>query len=157
MTKRILFMLMATACLMLALHAPAFAVPPTELLRVEQNTPFQSMCCISYREKVTLTEPSAIAPVIVTWSTDYQATSLYVASVSVNGGPCLAQGSVLLNPFGAGNGSGPFDSHLFQWVIQPSDGLIAGKNTFLLCGGSFSDPNGVLMLGFNTLSARISK
>jgi len=157
MARKMMLLFLAIACLMLAVETPAFAVPPTELLRVEQNTPFQSMCCISYREKVTLTEPSVIAPVIVTWSTDYQATSMYVASVSVNGGPCLKQGSVLLNPFGAGNGSGPFDSHMFQWVIQPSDGLVTGKNTFLLCGGSFTDPNGVLMLGFNTLSARLSK
>ena len=53
--------------------------------------------------------------------------------------------------------AGPFDSHMFQWVIMPSDGLVKGKNTFLLCGGSFSMPNGIIMLGFNTLSARLSK
>lgn len=157
MTQRVMFLFLATACLVMAVQMPAFAVPPGELLRVQQNTPFQGMCCFSMREKVSVTEPSVIAPVIVTWSTDYQATREFVVSVSVNGGPCLAAGPVVLDPFGTGNGSGPFDGHMFQWVIMPSDGLVTGKNTFLLCGGSFSFPDGVLMLGFNTLSARLSK
>jgi hypothetical protein len=154
--KAILFFLLL-AGLMLAVQTPAFAVPPSELLRVEQNTPFQGMCCISFREKVSLTEPSVVAPVIVTFSTDYQATREFVVAVSVNGGPCNAVGPVILDPFGKGDGSGPFDAHMFQWVIMPGEGLVRGKNTFTLCGGSFSFPDGVLMLGFNTLSARLSK
>jgi hypothetical protein len=155
-SKAILFFLILTG-LMLAMQGPAFAVPPTELLRVEQNTPFQGMCCFSMREKVSLSEPSQISPVIVTFSTDYQATREFVVAVSVNGGACNAVGPVILDPFGKGDGSGPFDAHMFQWVIMPSDGLVPGQNTFTLCGGSFSFPDGVLMLGFNTLSARLSK
>jgi len=155
--QRSFFLFLALAAAILAIRTPAFAVPPAQLLRVEQNTPFQGMCCFSWREKVSVTEPATIVPVIVTFSTDYQATTEFVVSVAVNDGPCITQGPVVFDPFGTGDGSGPFDAHTFQWVILPGQGLVKGKNTFLLCGGSFSQPNGVLMLGFNTLSVRLSK
>jgi len=143
--------------LAIMLTPPASAVTKKELLRVEHNQAFQGLCCFSWSESVTVTEPSTVAPVIVTWSTDYQATGAFLIALSVNGGPCRFFGPGSIQPFGKGDGSGFFDSHYFQWLISPSDGLHKGINTFTLCGGAASSPAAVILLGFNTLSVRTSK
>ena len=144
-------------CLALMLTPAASAVTNKELLRVEHNQAFQGLCCFSWSESVAVSEPSTVAPVIVTWSTDYQATGSFLVALSVNGGPCRFLGPAWINPFGRGDGGGFFESHYIQWLISPSDGLHKGINTFTLCGGAASSPPAVIVLGFNTLSVRTSK
>ena len=151
---------MVIACLAMMVTTKASAVTPKEVLRVERNSPFQGLCCFSWLEKVSVTEPDKIVPVIVTWSTDYQSTGDFFAGISVNGGPCKFLGSGSLEKFtttGRADGSGQFESRTLQWLVLPSDGLVTGSNTFSLCGGAASSPTAIIMLGFNTLSVRISK
>src|SRR5437764_196807 len=84
--------------LVLTLLTPASAVSKGELLRVQQNQPFQGACCFSWLEKVSVNEPSTVAPVVVTWSTDYQASGFFFAGISLNGGVCQFYGSEVLAP-----------------------------------------------------------
>jgi hypothetical protein len=135
----------------------ASAVTPKELLRVEHNQAFEGLCCFSWLETVQVTEPSTVVPVIVTWSTDYQATGVFLVTLSVNGGPCRFFGPGSIQPFGRGDGSGPFESRYLQWLISPRDGLVPGNNKFTLCGGAASSPTAVILLGFNTLTVRSTK
>jgi hypothetical protein len=150
-------LLAALAICLAALTPLASAVTKSELLRVEHNQAFQGPCCFSWLEQVSVHEPSAVTPVIVTFSTDYQATAPVVVGLSVNGKPCQFFGSASLQPFGKGDGSGDFDSHLFQWLILPGDGLVPGNNTFQLCGGGTISQNAIMFLGFNTMAVRTSK
>ena len=135
----------------------ASAVTNKEFLRVEHNQAFQGLCCFSWLESVSATEPPTVVPVIVVWSTDYQATGAFLVTLSVNGGPCHFFGPGSIQPFGRGDGGGFFDSYYFQWLISPSDGLHKGTNTFTLCGGAASSPTAVIILGFNSLSVRTAK
>jgi len=144
----------AVAAVGVLLVPTASAVSPTELLRVEQNQSFQGACCFSWLEKVKITEPASVVPVVVTLSTDYQATGFFFIGISLNGGICQFYGSSVLAPTSSFDNF--FDSQTHQWVIMPGDGLVPGKNTFTLCGGGFS-PTDIVTLGFNTLSVRISK
>ncbi len=149
------FGLAVIACLVLALQTPSFAVSKNELLRVQQNQSFQGLCCFSWLEKVSVTEPATVVPVIVTWSTNYQATGYFSAGLSLNGGPCLAFGSEVLAPTDSFDNF--FDSQTLEKVILPGDGLVPGKNTFTLCGGAFFSAADTIVVGLNTLSARVSK
>jgi len=151
---KLCLLFLSVVCLGTLVIPTASAVSSKELLRVQQNQAFQGFCCFSWLESVRVTEPSTVAPVIVTWSTDYQATDTFIAGLSVNGGTCTLFGPAWVQPFRQADGSGSFDSRYFQWVILPSDGLVKGKNTFTLCGGAFFSPTGVILLGANTLSVR---
>ena len=148
---------LSLVCLATLLTPTASAVTPKEILRVEQNQLFEGLCCFSWLESVSATEPYTVVPVIVTWSTDYQATDTFIAGLSVNGGPCTLFGPAWFQPFQLADGSGSFDSRYFQWVILPSDGLVNGKNTFTVCGGAFFSPTALILLGTNSLSARTMK
>jgi len=152
--RHLTFLFLTIACLTLALQTPAFAVSKNELLRVEQNQSFQGGCCFSWLEKVTVNEPATVVPVIVTWSTDYQATGYFYIGVSLNGGVCQFYGASVLTPTSSFDNF--FDSQTTQWVILPGDGLIPGKNTFTLCGGGYAGTS-IVTLGFNTLSVRVAK
>jgi len=146
---------LAVICPVIALAPTASAVQTNELLRVEQNQSFQGGCCFSWLETVKVTEPAHVVPVTVTWSGDYQATGYFFIGFSINGGVCNFYGSLALAP--TGNFENFFDSHTLQVVIEPSDGLVKGKNTFTLCGGGMLSPSDIVTLGFNTLSVRITK
>ena len=146
---------MVIACLAIMVTARASAVTPNEVLRVETNSPFQGLCCFSWLEKVSVTEPDTVVPVIVTWSTDYQANGVFLAGLSVNGGACQFFGSGSVAATASFDNF--FDSQTFQWFIQPNDGLVTGKNTFTLCGGALSSPTATILLGFNTMAVRITK
>ena len=140
----------------LLLTPTASAVQNKELLRVQHNTSFQGLCCFSFQEAVQMSEPTTLVPLIVTWSTDYQATGFFFVALSVNGGPCIFFGSGGLQPFE--DAGGDADSHTFQWLILPGDGVLRpGKNTFALCGGAAFSANDTIVLGFNTLAVRTSK
>jgi len=148
---------LSVVCLAMLLTPSASAVANKQLLRVTQNQPFQGFFPRTWLESVKVTEPSAVVPVIVTWSTDYQATDTFLVGLSVNGGTCTLYGPAWFQPFRQADGSGDFDSRYFQWVIFPSDGLIKGNNTFTLCGGAVFSPSAIILLGTNTLSVRTMK
>lgn len=149
------FLFLTIAGLLLAVQTPAFAVSKNELLRVQQNASFQGSCCFSWLEKVSVTEPATVVPVIVTWSGDYQATGFFYVGISLNGGVCQFYGSLALSPTSSFDNF--FDSRTMQEVILPGDGLLPGKNTFTLCGGGMLSPTDIITLGYNTLSVRLAK
>jgi len=142
----------AVACIAVGFAAVAFAVPPSEFLRVKTNQTISGACCFSWGESVSITEPKAVVPVVVTWSTDFRSTNISFVGVALNGHPCIS--GETLEEANAANGS--FTSRTVQWIIQPSDGLIKGSNTITLCGG-LEQGTGSISLGFNTLAVRIAK
>lgn len=146
---------LALISLLVGIAPSAYAVPPNQLLRNFTNQVFTGGCCNSWNEAVSVVEPKAVVPVVVTWSTDYQLKSLVFIAVgiSLNGGPCLS--------FGPGHFEEPisfaseFDSRTFQFVIEPAQGLHTGNNTFALCGGGLTSPTDSITIGFNTLEVRL--
>jgi hypothetical protein len=128
----------------------AHAIPLKQLLRKGDKPMFTGKCCFSFGDSVTVKEPADITPVLVTFTADYQATSVFSVGIAVNGHPC--QDTFVLDSFGPAY----FRSRAFQWVLLPSDGLIKGNNTITVCGGAASDPNSTLTLGFRTLAVTIS-
>lgn len=133
---------------------PAAAVPTNQVLKLQPNRTIVGKCCFLWDETVTITEPATLAPVVVTFSTDFQESGTFVVKLSVNNRPCQAFGPSILE----------FDpdrqplSHTFEWIINPEDGLIKGTNTFTLCGGDVSGaPSPSLIIGARTLSVTISK
>ena len=142
-------------CLAVVGSLPASAVPPTQVAIDRIGHSFTTLCCINLGPKVKVTEPTAITPVVVTWSTDYQAQDEFHVGLSVNEGPCVTYGPTVAPSFSVVGGSG-FASMTYQWVVLPSDGLIRGTNTFEVCGGGVGTPVKFVM-GINTLSVRIGK
>lgn len=155
MKTRLILMFLATIALVVAIHTPAFAVAPSEVLRMQQNQFFQGSCCFPWLETVSLTEPAKVEAVTVTWSGDYQATGYFFIGISLNGGVCQFYGSSVLAPTASFDNF--FDAATIDVAILPGEGLVPGKNTFTLCGGGMMSPSDIVTLGINTLSVRISK
>jgi len=143
----------AVVCVFLGLAAAAFAVLPSEVLFVGNIQTFTGLCCSRWGETVLVTEPKAVVPVVVTWSTDYRMTDsrFFHVGVSVNGHPCLVNDLSFFAP-----ADGSFVSRTLQWVTFPSDGLVQGTNNITLCGGG-GDASDTITLGGNTLAVRIAK
>jgi hypothetical protein len=142
----------ALACVVIAGSATAHAVPTNQVLRIQAAQTFTGVCCFSWGETVSITEPAAHVPVVVTWSSDYVANAQFSVGIMLNGGSCQFYGSGQIAPYTAG-----YNFRTFQAVILPSDGLVTGKNTFTLCGGSQGVPSDSISLGYNTLVVQISK
>jgi hypothetical protein len=159
-SKSSVIFLAAATCVVLAGAIAAFAVPATQVFR-STNSPvtFTGVCCSLWGESVSITEPKAVTAVLVTFNTDYQATAEGNVGISLNGGSCnIFFGSNRLPEFNLGTGgNGPFGNVNYQWVINPSDDLKVGKNTFELCGGGSEGDSSTIVLGFNTLAVQISK
>jgi hypothetical protein len=133
---------------------PAAAVPASQVLKLLPDRTITGTCCFLWGETVAITEPSALAPVVVTFSTDYLNSGNFVVKLSLNNRPCQAFGPSDIEL----ELDGQPRSHLFEWIIYPEDGLMKGTNTFTLCGGDTSGlPNPTLILGGRTLSVTISK
>src|ERR1700722_4672135 len=81
--------LAAVTCVVLAGAIAAFAVPVAQVFRYT-NSPvtFTGVCCSFWGESVSITEPKAVAPVLVTFNADYQASAEGNAGISLNGGSC---------------------------------------------------------------------
>jgi hypothetical protein len=133
----------------------AFAVPPDQVLRNNQEVFFNDQCCFSFNESVEVIEPAKPVPAVLTWTVDYDAFGYVGAGLMVNDGQC--------QNYGAGSVAGTFGeggSRTFQWVVYPSDGLHAGTNTFTLCGGGVFEPVEFVINVFewsaNTLAVRLS-
>jgi len=125
------------SCLMVVLLVAgavtsAFAVPPSQVLKVTTELPaFSGPCCFSFDETVAVTEPLTPVAVVVNWSASAGASfEDEFIGLMVNGGPCRFYGSGSFPAQGS-----VFAAYTFQWIVFPSDGLTAGTNTFTLCGG----------------------
>jgi hypothetical protein len=154
--KRNVLFVAALACMMLAGSISAFAVPPGQVARLLTNPTITAACCVPIGPTVSVTEPSTLVPVIVTWSVDYEVSGESAFNLSVNGGPCSF--------FGAGDapfvnfkgGSGLLSSS-YQWLVLPADGvLVQGKNTFTVCEGGIGAPT-TMFFSFRTLSVQMGK
>jgi hypothetical protein len=65
----------------------AFAVPPTQVHRSLTEITLAGVCCQDVPdETVSVTEPSAVAPVVLTWSTKYNSFGTLAVGVRLNGG-----------------------------------------------------------------------
>ncbi len=135
----------------LGIAAFAFAIPPNQVLRKGDFPIITGKCCFSFGESVTVTEPTKVTPVVVTWGTDYQSHVAFNVGIAVNGHACQVPDFPNLDISGS-----LFRARSFQWVVLPSDGLIKGNNTITLCGGGGIDTD-TINLGFRTLAVRISQ
>ena len=153
-TKAVL--LTALACMMLAGSMSAFAVPPTQVARLLTNPTITATCCVPIGPTVQLTE-TAISPVIVTWSSDYEISGESAFALSVNGGPCLFYGPGDA-PFVSLKGGTGLVSSSYQWLVLPADGvLVKGKNTFTACAGGLNGVATTIFFGGRTLSVQTGK
>jgi len=145
---------LAVVLLMIGGVASSFAVPPGQVLKASNLAAFTGPCCFSFNETVAVTEAAKPVPVVVTWSglTGFTFGDHFVG-LMLNGGPCLFYGPGSVQLQGTGQ-----NTHYFQWVVLPGDGLNAGVNTFTLCGGGGGEiqdePFNILD---NALSVRLSK
>ncbi len=146
----------ALACIMLAGSISAFAVPAGQVSRVLNEVGITGKCCFMWSQSVTITEPAAVAPVIVTWSADILLNDEFLVGIAVNGGACIAIGSREIPWLSVLGGSGYLNT-THQWVVLPSDGLKKGKNTFTLCGGGANSSSDTMDVGLSSLVVQISK
>lgn len=155
-SKSIPILAVVLACLTLASVA-AFAVPTNQVHRSTSQVTVTGPCCQNIPgESVTITEPATVAPVILVWSMEYVATGPFGLGISINGGGCGDYGPEWIPKATAVNGT-LFFPMTFQMVIFPSDGLVAGKNTFQVCEGPIVNNSDTMTLGTRTLLVQISK
>ena len=146
----------ALACIMLAGSISAFAVPANQVSRALPFVTFTGKCCFLWNQTVKITEPAAVAPVIVTWSADVFLNDEIIVGLSLNGGACIAYGSREIPWLPVLGGSGILTA-THQWVILPSDGLNKGTNTFALCDGGANSASDTIDVGQSSLVVQISK
>ena len=141
--------------LVVSLAVSDFAVPPKQVL-LSTGKQLTGKCCFMWDETVSITEPAAVVPVIVTWSADFAVNDEFLVGLSVNRNACTAYGSREIPWQGVLGGSG-FMNTTHQWVVSPSDGLVRGTNTFTLCGGGANSNSDTILIGYNTLAVQIGK
>ena len=155
-TTRTMLLSAVLTCVMLAGTISAFAVPPTQVARLLTNPTITATCCVPIGPTVSVTEPSVIAPVIVTWSSDYEVSGESAFNLSVNGGPCIFFGPGDAPSVNLKGGTGLVNSS-YQWLVLPADGvLVKGKNTFTACAGGLGAST-TIFFGGRTLSVQIGK
>jgi hypothetical protein len=142
------------ACMILAGSLSANAVNPNQVTRILTAKTITAQCCVNFGAVVSVLEPAALSPVVVTWSTDYQTSGEFRVGLSVNGGTCVAYGPTVA-PLLSVIGGSQFSSATYQWVVLPADGLRTGVNTFAVCGGGIGSVV-TTTFGDNTLAVRIS-
>jgi len=155
---RYLALIVAVAGLIVAGSTSLFAAPRGSVLRVTlQGVPHAGLCCSTWGQFVRVVEPERMAPIVVTWSTDYQADAPFYVGISLNGGACAFDGPAGMPTFVPEDGTS-YASRTFQWVIMPGDyKLVKGPNVITLCGGAVNSDADTLTLGFNTLTARLAE
>lgn len=157
LSKRRIALMVAVTGLIAVTSVSVLAAPPkSSVLRVTLlDVPHTGLCCSSWDESVSVIEPDRLVPIVVTWSTDYQATAPFYAGLRVNGGPCTFDGPANLPAFVPDDGTS-YTSETFQWVIMPGDfKLTKGPNVITLCGGAAKSETDTITLGFNTLTAHL--
>lgn len=143
------------ACLVVCAARFAFAVPDKQILHVTIQQTFTGACCFSWGETVAVTEPVNVAPVVVTFAGDLLVSERLNVGLSLNGGPCRFDlGPNQINELAIDHFA--FVAHAWTWVVEPTDGLFPGNNTFTLCGGG-SQASSKVTIESNTLAVRISK
>ena len=138
-----------------SLAASALSVPKQQVL-ISTGKQLTVACCLMWGLSVSVTEPTAVVPVIVTWSADFAENDEFLVGLSLNGGQCTAYGSRVIAWQGVLGGDG-FMNTTHQWVISPKDGLVRGTNTFTLCGGGANSNSDTITIGYNTLAVQINK
>jgi hypothetical protein len=153
--KRNLALSAAVVCLIAATSVAAVAMPKTEVVRGDFDS-HTGRCCTQWDVSVSVSEPETLVPIVVTWSTDYQSNAPFMTGLSLNGGYCTFLGPAFIPTFNPTDNT--FASTTLQWVIMPGDyGLVRGKNVITVCdGGVFAETDNIV-LGFNTLTARVGK
>src|SRR4051812_46431743 len=156
--KRSLVLLVVLACLMVLSSVSAFAQTKAPVLRETfQGETHIGRCCTSWDDSVRIAEPEKIAPIVVTFSTDYQSTASFFVGLKLNDGPCAFYGPAFIPAYAPADFS-DYSSKTFQWVIMPGDyKLVQGRNEIKLCGGGVNSDTGTLTLGFHTLTAHLQK
>jgi hypothetical protein len=155
--KNTVLLVAALACMMLAGSISAFAVPPNQVARTVNVQTIKAQCCVLMNPTVSVTEPTAVTPVIVTWGADYNTSGTAQFGLSVNRGPCVAYGPfVVQEPVLIPGSNSITVSGTHQWIVFPSDGLVKGRNTFQVCGGGFGESQ-TINVGFSTLAVQLSK
>jgi hypothetical protein len=156
-TKMNTLYLAAVACVLLAGSMSAFAISRAQVGRTTAVQTITAPCvptdCPGFKPSVSVTEPATVTPVIVTWSADYNTTGTSIVGLSLNGGPCLAYGPFTLQEPQLVGGNSITVATTHQWVVFPSDGLVKGKNTFVLCAGGYQQPQ-TINIGFSTLTVQ---
>ena len=155
LSGRKLVLFAVVVCLLAAGSVSAVAVPKAEVARGDFDS-HTGKCCKRWGLSVSVNEPDTLVPIVVTWSTDYQSNAPFMTGISLNGGVCTFYGPAFIPVFNSTDDT--FTSVTQQWVIMPGDyGLVRGKNVLTLCGGGvFADTDNIV-LGFNTLAARVGK
>jgi hypothetical protein len=154
-TKQNIVCLTTVVLLVLSLAATAFAVPKQQVL-LSTGKQLTGKCCFMWGESVSVTEPTVVVPVVVTWSADFAENDEFLVGLSLNGGQCTAYGSRVIAWQSVLAGDG-FMNTTHQWVLSPKDGLVRGTNTFTLCGGGAIANSDTITIGYNTLAVQIGK
>lgn len=152
--KRNILFIAALFCMIMAGSISALAVPPTQVFLTLEAVNLTGKCCFNWPDKIKLTQPTAVAPVVVTWSAEYRTGNAFIVGLTVNNGPCTAFGPRTMDVFAPSDGSGT--TKAFQWVVPPSV-MVKGVNTFQVCGGGALHNDDLILLGIRTLSARLGK
>jgi hypothetical protein len=148
------------ACLIVVQAGSAAAENP--VLRILYGQTFTGAGMTLTGETVTISEPKAVQPAVLHWSAGYGINypDHYSAGLSINGGPCGASvygpGAIPDYDLGAGGNYNHVD---FQWIVQPSDGvLVPGLNTFELCVGGSNDgeSSDSIQIYYNTLFVQLA-
>ena len=147
--------LATVALLVVSLAASAFAIPKQQVL-LSTGKQLTGKCCSMWGESVSVIEPTAVVPVVVTWSADFAENDEFLVGLSLNGGQCTAYGSRVIAQQSVLGGDG-FMNTTHQWVLSPKDGLVPGTNTVTLCGGGAIANSDTISIGYNTLAVQIGK
>jgi hypothetical protein len=149
-------LLAAAACLLVVGSASALAAPKSAVLRIDYPGMTETgKCCFNWDLSLRVIEPERLVPIVVTWSTDYQADAVFYSGLSVNGGPCAFYGPGIINTF-VPDDIVSYASRTVQWLIMPGDyKVVKGANEITLCGGGVYSDTATLTLGFNTLTAHL--
>ena len=148
-------MCLAMLGLVIGISSSAFAIPPEQVLHVDGPIEIAGdPCCFSFNQTISVTEPAKPVPVVVTFeeSGESHGAVAYLVGLIVNGGPCKFFGSGFIPGLIE---TDTFQPRTFQWIVFPEEGLLKGRNTLTLCGGSafFAAPIGLRSI---TLGARLS-
>jgi hypothetical protein len=149
-------LLTAAACLMVAGSISTLAAPKPSVLRVDYPGMTETgKCCFNWDLSLRVIEPERLVPIVVTWSTDYQADAVFYSGLSVNGGPCAFYGPGIISTF-VPDDIVSYATRTVQWLIMPGDyKVVKGVNEITLCGGGVYSDTATLTLGFNTLAAHL--
>jgi len=152
MKKNVIYL--AIVCVALACVPSADAVPANQLFQTFDEQLLTGLCCFSWNASVSVVEPSALVPVVVTGSTEYHLQPLVFiqAGLSVNDGPCLVESGRFEEPISLEN---QLDTRTLQFIVEPGQGLHVGSNTFTVCGGGLVSATDSIGIGANTLEVRL--